>query len=175
MSVSEDVAPVLAQPLAEHGMVLEDVSVVPAGRRRIVRVALDSDLSSLAPGDDTSSVPALTLDQVADAARIVSAALDASDVMGDAPYVLEVSSPGVDRPLTQARHFRRNVGRLLLITLADGSQLQARLQVAGADSMELDVAGAKGRPPRRRTLPYAEVTNARVQVEFSHHGDGEAG
>ena len=88
------------EALADLGLVVEDVAVTPAGKRRLVRIAVDQDLSRLGLADDSSTVPPLTLDEVADATRAVSAALDEGDVMGASPYVLEVSSPGVDRPLT---------------------------------------------------------------------------
>jgi ribosome maturation factor RimP len=102
-------------PLGELGLVVEDLAVTPAGKRRLVRIWLDRDLAGLEPGDQTSAIDPLSLDEVADATRVISAALDASDALGDAPYVLEVGSAGVDRPLTEPRHFRRNVTRLIEI------------------------------------------------------------
>ncbi len=109
--------------------VLEDVAVTPAGRRRVVKVLLDRDLADV----DTVTEPTapLSLDEVADATRLVSEALDASDVMGEQPYTLEVSSPGVGRPLTEPRHFRRNVGRLVTVD-HDGGEVTGRVTAADA-------------------------------------------
>ncbi|HYZ57205.1 MAG TPA: ribosome maturation factor RimP, partial [Streptosporangiaceae bacterium] len=79
------------------GMELESVRLTTAGRRRLLRVVVDSDRG-------------VSLDDAALASRELSSKLDASDVMGEMPYTLEVSSPGVDRPLTQPRHWQRAVG-----------------------------------------------------------------
>ena len=97
------------------------VSVTPAGKRRVARITVERSVAEVV-GD--SPVEPLTLDEIADATRLVSDALDASDVMGSQPYTLEVSTPGTDRPLTEPMHFRRTVGRLVEVTLrgsaADG-------------------------------------------------------
>ena len=134
------------EALAELGLVVEDVAVTPAGKRRLVRIAVDHDLSRLGLTDDASTVPHLTLDEVADATRAVSTALDDADEMGAAPYVLEVSSPGVDRPLTDPRHFRRNVGRLLQVHRSADEPVTGRLLSAGAEGVTLLTQGLKGRP-----------------------------
>ena len=131
---------------------LEDVSVSPAGRRRVVRVVVDKD-------------GGVTLDDVAEVSRSLSELLDTAeadepDLLGGA-YVLEVSSPGVDRPLTAPRHWRRNVGRLVSATLADGSRLTGRVRTADPSELVLEVDGAA------RTLLVAEVVSGTVQVEFS--------
>lgn len=134
---------------------LEDVSVSPAGKRRVVRVVVDRD-------------GGITLDDVADVARAVSDLLDAAetdepDLLGGA-YVLEVSSPGVDRPLTQPRHWRRNTGRLVQAALADGTSVTGR--VLSADDVEvlLDLEGTAG---TERRLLLAEILSGSVQVEFN--------
>jgi ribosome maturation factor RimP len=134
---------------------LEDISVSPAGKRRVVRVVVDKD-------------GGVTLDDVADVARAISELLDEAeadqpDLLGGA-YVLEVSSPGVDRPLTATRHWRRNIGRLVSATLADGSVLTGRVRAADDLELVLEVNGTD------RTLLAAELVSGAVQVEFSHHG-----
>ena len=96
-----------------QGLDLEDVVVTPAGRRRLLRVVVDRD-------------GGLSLDAVAAVSTAVSAALDDSDAMGGAPYVLEVTSPGIDRPLTEPRHWRRNRTRLVTVTTAEGTSLTGR-------------------------------------------------
>lgn len=138
----------LTEPLGEMGLDVEAVEITPAGRRQVLRVAVDKD-------------GGVTLDDVADATRAVSRVLDDSEVMGEQPYTLEVTSRGVDRPLTLPRHWRRNADRLVKATLADGSTVKGRVVEAGEDAVTLDVAGAA------RELSYADVSKALVQVEFN--------
>ncbi len=132
----------LTPSVAGTGLDLETVDVTHAGRRRLVRVAVDKD-------------GGVSLDDVATVARVVSEALDASDVMGAQPYVLEVTSPGVDRPLTEPRHWRRSVGRLVKVDLVSGSSVTGRVEAADADGVDLDVerarpaAGLRRGPPRQ--------------------------
>lgn len=149
----------LLTPVVEAtGVDLEDVTIAPAGKRRVVRVVVDRD-------------GGISLDDVADVSRAVSDALDEADeadpsLLGGA-YVLEVSSPGVDRPLTAPRHWRRSVGRLVRAELGSGESVLGR--VVSADDVEavLDVGGAS------RTVLLAEVSRASVQVEFTHAADDE--
>jgi ribosome maturation factor RimP len=143
---------------------LEAVRVASAGRRRVLRVIVDAD-------------GGLSLDDIAEVSREVSARLDAKDAMGDAPYTLEVSSPGVDRPLTQPRHWRRAIGRLVVVPLrtalprsepgrATGpAELEGRVIDADDDGVMLEVAGT------RRTVSYGELGAGRVQVEFGRLAD----
>jgi ribosome maturation factor RimP len=161
------------EALADLGLVVEDVAVTPAGKRRLVRIAVDQDLSRLGLDDDSSTVPPLTLDEVADATRAVSAALDEGDVMGASPYVLEVSSPGVDRPLTAPRHFRRNVGRLVQVERPAGGPVRGRLLSAGAEGVTVLTEATKGQPEQEAQIPYAEIDRAQVQVEFARGTDEE--
>jgi ribosome maturation factor RimP len=157
-------------PLGDLGLVVEDVAVTPAGRRRLVRVWLDRDLAGLESGDESSVIEPLSLDEVADATRVISAALDTSDAPGDAPYVLEVGSAGVDRPLTEPRHFRRNVSRLVEIRRvgdSDEESLTGRLVAAGPAGATVLVAATKKEPETPLDIPYADIARAQVQVEFA--------
>ena len=138
---------VLEQPAAGLGLDLEGVEVAAAGRRRLLRVVVDKD-------------GGVSLDDIADATRAMSAALDDSGAMGERAYTLEVTSPGVDRPLTQPRHWRRNADRLVTVTLTDGSSLTGRIKAAEQQTADLDVDGTV------RTVAYEGVAKARVQVEF---------
>lgn len=142
----------LTPVVAAAGLDLEGVDVTPAGRRRLVRVSVDKD-------------GGVSLDDVALVSRAVSDLLDASDVMGAEPYVLEVSSPGVDRPLTEPRHWRRSVGRLVKVDLVGGAVVTGRVEAADADGVDLDVAG------HDRRLAYGEVRVAKVEVEFNRVPD----
>jgi ribosome maturation factor RimP len=141
----------LTPPLQEIGLDLEAVEVTPAGRRRVLKVAVDKD-------------GGVTLDDVAEATKEVSGLLDESDVMGEQPYTLEVTSPGVDRPLTLPRHWRRNVGRLVKVTTHDGGTVTGRVVEQDEENVTLDVEGSP------RVVAYAEVAKAFVQVEFNRKG-----
>jgi ribosome maturation factor RimP len=180
LSIHEEVGHVLRDlqgtaeapgPIGELGLVVEDVAVTPAGKRRLVRIWLDRDLAGLEPGDESSVVDPLSLDEVADATRVISTGLDNSDAAGEAPYVLEVGSAGVDRPLTEPRHFRRNVTRLVEIRRAEGSDggvITGRLVAAGPTEVTLVVAATKNEPETTLCIPYADIARAQVQVEFAH-------
>lgn len=172
----------LEGPLARQSLVLDDLTITPAGKRRVVRVIVDRALDALAADDTTSPVPPLSLDEVADATRTVSDVLDGThddavvgeDLMGSAPYTLEVSSPGLDRSLSGHRAFRRNVGRLVALVLESGETLTARILSvtdgpAGAVA-EVEVPAQKKRAASTREVRLDEVTSAKVQVEFRHHG-----
>lgn len=152
--------------LRGSGVEVEDVAIHPAGRRRLVRVTVARDLAGLDPADQESLVEPATLDEVAEATRTVGEVLDASDVMGQAAYTLEVSSPGVDHPLTSPAQFRRNVGRLLEVRLRDDTRSTARLTAAGPDGIRLE-------NDPDRTIPLDQVARATVQVEFTRPGSGK--
>jgi ribosome maturation factor RimP len=173
MSVKEQIRPTVEGPLAALGLLVEDVAVTPAGRRRLVRVWIDRLLET-DEAEVTEPTPSLSLDEVADATRVVSDALDASDVMGEQPYTLEVTSPGVDRPLTQPRHFQRNVSRLVTLTPLEGEPVTGRIVRAGQDDLTVEVPAVKKRPAQRQDFRYADVSRAVVQVEFSRGRDGGA-
>jgi ribosome maturation factor RimP len=148
------------------GYDLEELVVTPAGRRSVVRVVVDRE-------------GGVTLDDIAEISRTVSEVLDANDDgMGRTPYVLEVSSPGVDRPLTEPRHWRRNTGRLVTVAVGPAGQTtEVTGRVTAVDDAGVTLAveaqgkpGAKKRPPTPRQVPWAELGNGRVQVEFGRPG-----
>jgi ribosome maturation factor RimP len=170
VSVKDRIRPAVEGPLGGLGLLVEDVAVTPAGRRRLVRIWIDRVLPD--EGETTTVTEPLSLDEVADATRVVSDALDATDAMGEEPYTLEVTSPGVDRPLTQPRHFRRNVSRLLAVTPTDGEPVAGRLVRAGEDGLVLEVPATKKAPASTVELPYEDVAKAVVQVEFSRPAAG---
>jgi ribosome maturation factor RimP len=158
----EAVRELLSSALDRIGLLIEDVTISPAGNRRVLRVLVDA-------ADATA--PALSLDDVADASRTVSALLDESDVMGRSPYVLEVSTPGVDRALTQPRHFARNVGRLVRVTSRDGDTVEGRIASA-ADALVLEVPGAAQGTTEGRVIDWPDVARGQVQVEFNRSHEG---
>ena len=173
MSTAQEIRATLEPVLTPLGLVVEDVSVSPAGKRRLVRVLVDSDISSLDVADTSSTVPPLSLDAVADATRAVSDELDASDVMGAAPYVLEVSSPGVGRPLASRDQLRRQVGRLVEVVHQGGTDT-GRLTEVGSDAITLEVPAARKTAARTVTLDLDTVQRGTVQVEFTRPGAGGA-
>jgi ribosome maturation factor RimP len=143
------------EPVANHvGFDLEHVSVSRVGRRHLVRVIIDSDSG-------------VDLDGIAEVSRSVSVALDAAEQAGSVlvagEYVLEVSSPGVDRPLAQPRHWRRNRGRLVSVTVSEHGttgQLTGRIVDADDEQVVLEVDGTA------RTFSYGQLGSGRVQVEL---------
>ena len=151
---------------------LEGVRITAAGRRRLLRLVVDGD-------------GGVSLDTIALASRELSAVLDDSEVMGELPYVLEVSSPGVDRPLTERRHWRRAVGRLVTVPLAAGPAaagaragaseaaagedilIEGRVTGASADGITLDVSGES------RQFGYGDLGPGRIKIEFARLADAD--
>ncbi|GCD34465.1 ribosome maturation factor RimP [Streptomyces chrestomyceticus JCM 4735] len=149
----------LLEPLvAARDLDLEEIEVTPAGKRRVLRIVVDSD-------------DGVQLDECAELSREASQALDDSDVMGGAPYTLEVTSPGADRPLTEPRHYRRAVGRLVKAQLHEGGELVARITAMDDEGLDLEVPGVKGRKPTARRVAFAEIAKARVEIEFNRKQD----
>ena len=165
MSTAEQIRATIEPALEPLGLVIEDVTVSPAGKRRVVRVLVDTDIADLDPADTSSPVPPISLDDVADATRAVSDRLDESDVMGRAPYVLEVSSPGIGRALKSRDQFRRQVGRLVEV-LHDSGSVTGRLTVVGTDRLTLEVPAAKKAAARTEEIDLDAVHRGTVQVEF---------
>jgi len=145
---SQRVRDALDPVVSAAGYDLEDLSVSAAGRRSVVRVVVDRD-------------GGLDLDAVAEISRTVSAALDDSEVMGDGSYVLEVTSPGVDRPLTEPRHWRRAVGRLVKVSVSDEGTVTGRVRAADDATVSLDVDSDV------RDYAYDRLGRGHVQVEFA--------
>lgn len=144
--------PLLTPVVTSRGLEIDRIETAAAGRRTVLRIFLDGD------GPEGRGP---SLDEIADATRAISAALDESPVPGNGPYVLEVSSRGVGRPLSEPKHYRRNTGRLVEVTLTAGEGLTGRITDADADGVRLDIDGAE------RDVPYADVSAARVVVEMN--------
>ena len=152
----EHLLDVLGPVVTAAGFDLEDIAVSSAGRRSLVRVSVDAD-------------GGIDLDGIAAVSRAVSEALD-SEPGGAAfngPYVLEVSSPGVDRPLTEHRHWRRALGRLVQVTVAEQS-VTGRVRAVSDAGVTLDVDGDA------RAIAWLELGRGKVQVEFHRPGDDAA-
>jgi ribosome maturation factor RimP len=136
---------------ARAGYEIEDVVIDTAARPPRITVVADGD-------------EPLDLDSIAELSRSVSDVLDRID---SPPYVLEVTSPGVDRPLTTEKHYRRARGRKVELTLSDGSQLTGRLGEIRGGTVRLVVREGAQASFTVRELPVEGITKAVVQVEFS--------
>jgi ribosome maturation factor RimP len=147
----EQVTELLTDEFARAGYEIDDVVVDSGVRPARIRVIADGDTP-------------LDLDAAAQLSRSASDLLDTVDT-GQTPYVLEVSSPGVDRPLTSEKHFRRARGRKVELALADGAALTGRLGAIVDGVAELVVRSGNGWSIRR--IPLTQIRKAVVQVEFS--------
>ena len=146
------IADLLRPHLAEFDLELEAVEIIPAGKRRLLRVVVDGD------GPDGTGP---TLDDIAEASKVLSGALDSADIADNSPYTLEVSSRGVSRPLVLPRHWRRNVNRLVAVKTAAGEQFIGRIVSTADDAAVLNVDGMQ------RTVKFTGVETALVQVELN--------
>jgi ribosome maturation factor RimP len=155
---TERIAGLLEPAVTAMGMDLEHVTITSAGRRRLLRIVVDAD-------------GGVSLDDIALVSRELSAALDRAAAMGGAPYTLEVSSPGVDRPLTEPKHWRRAIGRMVTAPLSGGMTVTGRILAADSGGVQIDVGGAS------REFRYPELGSGRIQVEFTPLDgyDGEEG
>ena len=145
----------LIEPVvAAAGMDLESVRMSVAGKRRLLRIVVDGDRG-------------VSLDDAADVSREISAMLDEVNALGEVPYTLEVSSPGVDRPLTEPRHWRRAVGRLVKVKVTGEPAVEGRILAADADGVTLDLAGGE------RRFGQGELGAGAIQIEFGRIPDAE--
>lgn len=153
----DKVVELLNEPVRLAGYDLEDVEVTQAGKKSIVRVIVDSDAG-------------LPLDAIVTLTRLVSDELDAERSFGETPYTLEVTSPGVSRPLTEPRHWRRAQGRKVDVVVTEGEyeKLSARIgELHGDGEVDLVLAGKTAKiAPTVRRVALADVEKAVVQVEF---------
>jgi ribosome maturation factor RimP len=152
-------ASLLRPVVTAAGLDLENVRITAVGRRRLLKVVVDGD-------------GGVTLDAITEVSRALSAELDANGAMGEAPYTLEVSSPGAERPLTEPRHWRRAAGRRVRVPLAGRTRggdtpkgpaaVEGRVLTASETGVVLDVAG------QRREFSYAELGPGKILLEFGH-------
>jgi len=155
----KELAGLIRPVVVAAGMDLESVRMTIAGKRRKLSIIVDSDHG-------------VSLDETADVSREISAVLDASNALGESAYTLEVSSPGVDRPLTEPRHWRRARGRLVRVKVAGEGSMEGRVLAADADGVTLGTV-LNGRAGGERRFPYADLGAGSVQVEFGKIPDAE--
>lgn len=145
--LAKQLEPLVAEAVASTGFELEELDLQQSGHRKLVKAVVD--------GDD-----GVELDQVAEISRAVSAELDAHDHLIAGTYTLEVTSPGLDRPLTRPRHWRRARNRLVRVIPAHDAEFVGRVGQAGQESVRMLVNGAL------HDVAYADVDTATIEVEF---------
>ena len=159
MALKDQISELITPALQQAGYFLEDVNIVSPGQHRIVTVIVDGESG-------------LNLDQVTVASKLVSELLDEAPFMGETPFTLEVTSPGIDRPLTLPRHFAKNVDRLLKVTKNDGIVVTGRIRSNTESDVTLEVAEKK--EVKEVTVPLADIKRATVEIEFNRKdGDKE--
>lgn len=156
MALKDQISELITPALQQAGYFLEDVNIVSPGQHRIVTVIVDGESG-------------LNLDQVTVASKLVSELLDEAPFMGETPFTLEVTSPGIDRPLTLPRHFAKNVDRLLKVTKNDGVVVTGRIRSNTEIAVTLEVAEKK--EVKEVTVALADIKRATVEIEFNRKGD----
>ncbi len=152
MALRDQISELISPALQQAGYFLEDINVVSPGNHRIVTVIVDGE-------------SALNLDQVTVASKLVSELVDEASFMGETPFTLEVTSPGIDRPLTLPRHFAKNVTRLLKITKSDGVVITGRITSNTDSDVTLTVTEKK--EVKEVTVALADIKRAVVEIEFN--------
>jgi len=159
MALKDQVSELITPVLHQAGYFLEDVNIVSPGQHRIVTVIVDGESG-------------LNLDQVTVASKLVSELLDAATFMGETPFTLEVTSPGIDRPLTLPRHFAKNVDRLLKVTKTDGVTVTGRILSNTESDVTLSVTEKKD--VKEVVVVLTDIKRATVEIEFNRKdGDKE--
>jgi ribosome maturation factor RimP len=144
MNQIENLTSLLTPIVAAEGALIEEIKITPAGKRRVLTVLVDRSDHNL------------SLDEVTGLSKAISESLDQSSVLGETAFTLEVSSPGVDRPLTELRHWNKNIGRLVNITFKDGRQQKGR--ITGSESQPM-VDG--------EILDLESIKRAVIEIEFN--------
>jgi len=152
MALKDQISEHITPALHKAGYFLEDVNLVSPGQHRIVTVIVDGE-------------SALNLDQVTVASKLVSELLDEATFMGETPFTLEVTSPGIDRPLTLPRHFAKNIDRLLKVTKTDGVVVTGRILSNSESDVTLSVTEKKD--VKEVVISLGEIKRAQVEIEFN--------
>jgi ribosome maturation factor RimP len=158
MALKDQISEHITPALHKAGYFLEDVNIVSPGQHRIVTVIVDGEES-------------LNLDQVTLASKLVSELLDEASFMGDKPFTLEVTSPGIDRPLTLPRHFAKNNDRLLKVTKTDGNVITGRI-LSNTDN-DVTLAVSEKKEMKEIAISFMDIKRAQVEVEFNRKDGGK--
>ena len=143
MGKKEDISAVITPALEALGFYLEDVTITSAGRRSMLTIIVDGDTH-------------LSLDQVTSATKAIGEIVESIQSLGETPFTLEVTSPGVDRPLTKVRHWQKNINRLVKVVLQDGSEVKGRIKDVNEVSSTVD----------EKNINYSDIKRATLEVEF---------
>ena len=143
MGKKEDISAAITPALEALGFYLEDVTITSAGRRSMLTVIVDSDTH-------------LSLDQVTSATKAIGEIVESVQSLGETPFTLEVTSPGLDRPLTKVRHWQKNINRLVKVVLLDGSEIKGRIKDVNEVSAIVD----------EKNVNYSDIKRATLEVEF---------
>jgi ribosome maturation factor RimP len=143
MGKKEDISAAITPALEALGFYLEDVTIISAGRRSMLTVIVDSDTH-------------LSLDQVTSATKAIGEIVESVQSLGETPFTLEVTSPGLDRPLTKVRHWQKNINRLVKVVLLDGSEIKGRIKDVNEVSATVD----------EKNINYSDIKRATLEIEF---------
>ena len=143
MGKKEDISAAITPALEALGFYLEDVTIISAGRRSMLTVIVDGDTH-------------LSLDQVTSATKAIGEIVESIQSLGETPFTLEVTSPGLDRPLTKVRHWQKNINRLVKVVLLDGSEIKGRIKDVNEVSAIVD----------EKNINYSDIKRATLEVEF---------
>ena len=157
MALKDQISEFISPALHKAGYFLEDVNLVSPGQHRIVTVIVDG-------------ASALNLDQVTVASKLVSELLDDAPFMGETPFTLEVTSPGIDRPLILPRHFAKNVDRLLKVTKTDGEVVTGR--ILSNTEVDVTLTVTEKKDVKEVTIALIDIKRAQVEIEFNRK-DGD--
>ena len=143
MGKKEDISAAITPALEALGFYLEDVTITSAGRRSMLTVIVDGDTH-------------LSLDQVTSATKAIGEIVESVQSLGETPVTLEVTSPGLDRPLTKVRHWQKNINRLVKVVLLDGSEIKGRIKDVNEVSATID----------EKNISYSDIKRATLEIEF---------
>jgi ribosome maturation factor RimP len=160
VSLTQSITELIDPAVTEAGFFLEEVQNTSAGSHRIVTCIVDGQTP-------------LNLDQVTVVSRLISDLLDSANFMDETPFTLEVTSPGVDRPLTLPRHWNKNLTRLVKVTLQDGSVTTGRLTEFNEATATL-VENIKGRI-KTHQVNFSDIKRAVVEIEFNRKEKAQDG
>ena len=149
MTLESNLTELLNPAVTRAGFVLEEVSVTPVGKRRLISVVVDCENRNP------------SLDEVTVVSKEVSSILDTYSQLGEMPFTLEVTTPGIDRPLTELRHWKKNIGRLVKITPNTGEKYVARIKEVLPREVVLELKNQESK------VQFSDITRAQIEVEFN--------
>jgi ribosome maturation factor RimP len=143
MSNKEQVTAAITPIIESLGFYVEDIAITAAGKRSMLTVIVDGDTH-------------LSLDQVTVATKAISEIVENLPTLGNNPFTLEVTSPGLDRPLTKPRHWQKNKDRLIKIILNDGKEITGRIKDSTQSAVTVD----------EQVINFADMKRATLEIEF---------